>query len=189
MTDLILHFKNLIPQELIFKLSTVFNERECQLKQAIEVSISSVLLGVKKCKSLDVLLRQVKDSEVSYEKELEFFFRKEAVFSEAHYFINHLFPSKKDRISEMISNEICIKSESSRAVFNLVTLLVLTNLKEGTSERLVSIQETELQTFCRFLPVGVRLILGVSASENAYVYSELSETVAFGFSFFGFKKK
>ena len=189
MTDVILYFKNLIPQELVGKLSSSFDERESQVRQAIEVSICSVLLGIKNCTDLGFLVTHSRELEDVYEWDLCEFLQHEATYFDRNYFLNRLFPGKRDRVSEMISNELCVKSESSRVILNLVSLLVLNNLKNEASGKMLSIQETELQVFCRFLPAGVRVILGVSGSEVAYVSSEVSETVAFGFSFFGFRKK
>jgi hypothetical protein len=188
MTTFLHPFKDLVSNDLSVKLATLCNERENQLKKAYEVCICTILVGIKNCKDLDVLLNAVDEIEVSFEKQLDNFYTSDNLFTEAFMYLNCLFPNKKERLSEMISNEICIKSESARLVFNLITLLLLTNLKKEVPKNLFSILDKEASLLYGSLPRGVRLLLGIPNAERAYDYSENKTQEVATFSFFSFRK-
>jgi hypothetical protein len=188
MTTLLHPFKDLVSNDLFVKLASRCDEQENQLKKAFEVCICTLLVGIKNCKDLEVLLKAVDEIEVSFEKQLDDFYTHENLFSEAFVYLNRLFPNKKERLSEMISNEMCIKSESARVLFNVVTLLVLANLKKEVPENLFSLLDKEAQTLYGILPRGVRLILGIPNAEKGYDYFESSRPEMAAFSFFRFKK-
>jgi hypothetical protein len=180
MNNLVSHFKNLISNDLFLKLSIYLEEKDTLLRQTIEVCICTVLVGVKRSNDIDVLLLSLKESDVSFEEQFNVFSVNETLFVSGQVYLDGLFPVKRERISEMISNEICVKSESARIIFNLVALLILINLKNNPPKNLLPFLDTQVQALYGFIPRGVRLVLGIPNLD--YVTDHIPEKKL---SFFG----
>lgn len=188
MTNLVSHFKNLISKDLFLKLSVCLDEKEALLRSVIEASICTVLVGVEKSIDFQQLLRSLGELNVVNEHEMDNLYSNELLLSSGQLFLDKLFPSKKDRISEMISNEICVKSETARAILNLVAIVILTTLKKDPPKNLISLLESQSHILYGHLPKGVRLVLGIPNLEYESKYLIENERPIFGFSFFRTKK-
>lgn len=188
MTNLVNHFKNLISNDLFLKLSIYLDERDSKLRKTIEASICTVLVGIMKTKDFDSFLLSLNELDTAFEHQLNDCYSKENLFSSGLVYLEKLFPSKKERISEMISNEICVKSETARAILNLASILVINNLKKDPPKNLLSLLESQTENLYRFLPRGVKLILGLPNEEYTLNSSFEKESTLFGFSFFRLRK-
>lgn len=188
MSNLVSHFKNLISNDLFLKLSVYLNEKDAVLRRTIETSICTVLVGVEKSVDFQQLLRSLGELNVVDEHELDSLYSNELLLSSGQLFLDKLFPAKKDRISEMISNEICVKSETARAILNLVAIVILSNLKKDPPKSLTSLLESQSDVFYGQLPRGVRLVLGIPNEGYESKYLIEDERPVFGFSFFHSKK-
>jgi len=180
MTNLIHHFKNLISNDLFLKLSGCLDERDVQLKKTIEVCICTILVGIKRSDNIEVILLSLKELEVSIEDQFNCFYVNESLFVSGQSYLEHLFPTKKERISEMISNEICVKSESARTIFNVVALLILFNLKNNPPKNLYPLLDSQIQGLYGFIPRGVRLVLGIPNLDYITDPSPIKERSFFG---------
>jgi hypothetical protein len=176
MTNLVNHFKNLISNDLFLKLSIYLDEKDTQLKKTIEVSICTVLVGIKRRNDLEAILLSFNELEVSMEEQLGGLNINETLFVSVQLYL------------EMISNEICIKSVSARTIFNLMALLILFNLKNNPPKNLHPLLDSQIQVLYGFIPRGVRLVLGIPNVDYITDYCPVDERPFLGFSFFRSKK-
>ena len=189
MTNLVNNFKNLISNELFLKLLGYLDEKDALLKKTIEASICAVLVGIKKSNDLEVFLKSSQNLSFDFEAQLNNYCSKESLFSCGYLYLDWLFAVKKDRISEMISNEVGVRSETARIVLNVVSILIINDLKKDTPKKLISILESQSEVFCRLLPRGVKLILGLPNVDYTTSIANENESSLFSFSFFKNKKK
>jgi hypothetical protein len=187
MTNLVNNFKNLISNELFLKLLGYFDEKDVLLKKTIEASICAVLVGIEKSNDLDVFLKSSQNLSFDFEAQLNNHSSKESLFSCGYLYLDWLFAVKKDRIPEMVSNEIGVRSETARIVLNIVSILIINDLKKDTPKNLISILESQSEVLSRLLPRGVKLILGMPNVD--YVTSDEIEKESSSFSFSFFKNK
>lgn len=187
--QLLVHFKNLISNDLLHKLSVYLDENEVLVRKTIEVCVGTVLLGIHLQKKPEALSFFTKEITLDFERELDGFCAKEVVFPEGMYCIEHLFSVKKDRIPEMISNELCVKSTTARAILHLVALVIVSHIKTEQPKTLQNMLEEQYAILARVLPRGVRLVMGITAVEVAAPVLETIAEERGGFSFFRFKKK
>nr|WP_315143627.1 hypothetical protein [uncultured Flavobacterium sp.] len=188
MTNLVNNFKNLISNELFLKLLGYLDEKDALLKKTIEASICAVLVGIKKSNDLDVFLKSSQKLSFDFEAQLNNYCPKESLFSCGYLYLDWLFAVKKDRISEMISNEVGVRSETARIVLNVVSILIINDLKKDTPKNLISILESQSEILCRLLPRGVKLILGLPNVDYATSIANENESSLFSFSFFKNKR-
>jgi hypothetical protein len=184
MTNLVNNFKNLISNELFLKLLGYLDEKDALLKKTIEASICAVLVGIKKSNDLDVFLKSSQKLSFDFEAQLNNYCPKESLFSCGYLYLDWLFAVKKDRISEMISNEVGVRSETARIVLNVVSILIINDLKKDTPKNLITILESQSEILCRLLPRGVKLILGLPNVDYATSVANENESSLFSFSFF-----
>lgn len=171
---LLFRLRNLIPTPFLSIFCKKYEENELLLRNSIDVSICTVLMG---------LINIIEDSSL-YDKTTKTILNSEfynatkfengqitclnySYSDEAHLPLILLFGIKKERISEMISNEIGIKSETACAVLNftaMMTLCFLATEKQNTSllKEELSTQKTQL---LKNLPRGLQLLLGYSDFE------------------------
>ena len=123
-----------------------------------------------------------------FEAQLNNYCSKESLFSCGYLYLDWLFAVKKDRISEMISNEVGVRSETARIVLNVVSILIINDLKKDTPKKLISILESQSEVFCRLLPRGVKLILGLPNVDYTTSIANENESSLFSFSFFKNKR-
>jgi len=103
-----------------------------------------------------------------------------------------LFLNKKGRLSEMISNELVVKSETASAVFNLSIMVVLTYLKnknQKANDLQVILGEQKI-IISKAIPEGIQIMLGFSIGEDIEEFAD-EENNRFGFAspFFNFLLK
>jgi hypothetical protein len=167
--------KGLISNDLIVKLSEKYDENENLLKKCFETSLCTVLIG---------LYNKIEDSTL-YENMLESIsestFYADVEFETVTYLVmtnksydyegikplELLFSYKKDRVSEMISNEVGVKSETSFAILNLSVMFVLSYFKKQAQtilELRIALEEHKKQILCTICE-GVKTILGFSSFE------------------------
>ncbi|MCZ8230218.1 DUF937 domain-containing protein [Flavobacterium sp.] len=188
MSNLVSHFKNLISNDLFLRMSVYLDEKDTLLRKAIETSICTVLVGVEKSIDFQGLLHSLDELDVVDEQEMDGLHSSGLLFSSGQLFLDKLFSAKKDRISEMISNEVCVKSETARAILNLVAMVILANLKKEPPKNLRSLLESQSHTLYGYLPRGVKLILGIPNVDYGSIHLKEKERAFFGFSFFRSKK-
>ena len=159
---------------LVSKFSKEYNESEVLMKKSIETSISTILIGLNNKfddKNLyDELMEYISNSEFYIDVKFEATktliinssFNKEGCKP-----LNLIFSNKKDRISEMISNEIGVKSETASAILNLSAMLVFSYFK-SQNQNFKSLQlllNDQKRMILSTVPEGIRLLLGVSTFE------------------------
>ena len=177
---------------LVSKFSKEYNESEVLMKKSIETSISTILIGLNNKfddKNLyDELMEYISNSEFYIDVEFEATktliinssFNKEGCKP-----LNLIFSNKKDRISEMISNEIGVKSETASAILNFSAMFVFSYFK-SQNQNFKSLQlliNDQKRMILSTMPEGIRLLLGVSTFEIIEEKSESSFTSNI-FSFF-----
>jgi hypothetical protein len=177
---------------LVSKFSKEYNESEVLMKKSIETSISTILIGLNNKfddKNLyDELMEYISNSEFYIDVKFEATktliinssFNKEGCKP-----LNLIFSNKKDRISEMISNEIGVKSETASAILNFSAMFVFSYFK-SQNQNFKSLQlliNDQKRMILSTVPEGIRLLLGVSTFEIIEEKSESSFTSNI-FSFF-----
>ena len=177
---------------LVSKFSKEYNETEVLMKKSIETSISTILIGLNNKfddKNLyDELMEYISNSEFYIDVKFEATktliinssFNKEGCKP-----LNLIFSNKKDRISEMISNEIGVKSETASAILNFSAMFVFSYFK-SQNQNFKSLQlliNDQKRMILSTMPEGIRLLLGVSTFEIIEEKSESSFTSNI-FSFF-----
>lgn len=181
MTPILLNqLRSLISSSLISKFSKRFEENEILLRKSIDTSICTVLIGLNSIIDNSVLYNKIIESITSSEFyksasfENETFLFKNNSFEEGFAFLSLIFPTKKNRISEMISNEVGIKSETAYVILNFVVMVILSHFKNENQKTKI-IQNTlnrEKKAIICTLPEGIRVILGYSnfeCEEGIYV--------------------
>jgi hypothetical protein len=184
--------RSFISPFLVSKFSKEYNETEVLMKKSIETSISTILIGLNNKfddKNLyDELMEYISNSEFYIDVKFEATktliinssFNKEGCKP-----LNLIFSNKKDRISEMISNEIGVKSETASAILNFSAMFVFSYFK-SQNQNFKSLQlllNEQKRMILSTVPEGIRLLLGVSTFEIIEEKSESSFTSNI-FSFF-----
>ncbi|PXY45322.1 DUF937 domain-containing protein [Flavobacterium hydrophilum] len=172
--NLQIELRRFISSNVISKLNKFYFENDALLIKAIDVSLGTVLMGCYNNfdeKPLEEMTELVEDS-VFY-KEVDF--ASSRILSvddnyklEGNQFLEQIFTSKKARITEMISNEVGIKSETAREVLNFSTLLIISYLKynaEVTSSLKLLLDEQK-RDILNSIPPGIKIILGFSCYET-----------------------
>ncbi|RKS94539.1 hypothetical protein BC952_0147 [Flavobacterium limicola] len=159
---------------LVSKFSKEYNESEVLMKKSIETSISTILIGLNNKfddKNLyDELMEYISNSE--FYTDVKFEATKTLIINssfnkEGCKPLNLIFSNKKDRISEMISNEIGVKSETASAILNFSAMLVFSYFK-SQNQNFKSLQlliNDQKRIILSTMPEGIRLLLGVSTFE------------------------
>jgi hypothetical protein len=175
MTPILLNqLRSTITSPLISIFCKKFEENETSLRKSIDTSICTVLIGldniIKSTSLYDKIIDSISNTE--FYKSLEFengklssinySFEQEGVIP-----LNLIFSIKKGRISEMISNEVGVKSETASAILNFAVMLILSHFKNEKQKELaiqssVNIEKTAI---IRTIPEGIRVILGYSNFE------------------------
>jgi hypothetical protein len=159
---------------LVSKLSKEFNESEVLMKKSLETTICTILIGLNnRCDDknfYDELMEYIANSEFYLDFKIEgakIVVINSSYNKEGFKPLNLIFANKKDRISEMISNEIGVKSETASAVLNFSVMFVCSYLKNQNQnlKSLQSLIEEQKKMITSTLPQGIRLLLGVSTNE------------------------
>ena len=182
---------------LVSKLSKIYFENEALLTKAIEASVCAVLMGlynrIEDVKLYDELMQLIANSEfyggINFEsKKVQTL--NNSFDEEGHGPLNIIFVNKKDRIAEMISNEVGVRSETACALLNLSVMVVLSYFKNKNKnlKELQLLLEEQKNKILNATPQGIRLILGFSTFEIIEEHSQTSFTSNI-FSFFSIKKQ
>jgi hypothetical protein len=159
---------------LVSKLSREYNESEVLMKKSLETSISTILIGLNNKfddKNLyDELMEYIANSEFYLDFKIEatkIVVINSSFNKEGFKPLNLIFSNKKERISEMISNEIGVKSETASAILNFSVMFVCSYLK-NQNQNFKSLQlliNEQKRMIMSTMPEGIRLLLGVSTVE------------------------
>ena len=156
-----------ISSPLISLFCKKYEENEVLLKKSIDTSICTVLIGLHTIKDNTALYTKVMESIATTE-----FFNSlgydNGKLSSINYSFEHeglvplslIFSNKKGRISEMISNEIGIKSGTAGAVLNFAVMLILSNFKNEAPDTIQENMNSEKKGLLSIIPEGIRIILG-----------------------------
>ncbi|WP_264566462.1 DUF937 domain-containing protein [Flavobacterium sp. N3904] len=172
MTPILLNqLRSVISSSLISKFSKRFEESEILLRKSIDTSICTVLIGLNNTIDnlvlYDKMLESISNSKFYESVEFEngklltinYCFEQDGFAP-----LNLIFRNKKGRISEMISNEIGIKSETASAILNFAVMMVLSYFK-NEKQKVKAIQSSlneEKNTILSTVPEGIRVLLGYS---------------------------
>lgn len=171
MTPILLNqLRSIITSPLISMFCKKYEENEILLKKSIDASISTVLIGLDNIIENSSLYDNVVEciTFTEFYKTIEY---DNGKLSSINYSFEHegftplnlIFSIKKGRISEMISNEIGIKSETAGAILNFAVMLILSHFKKENQKTKISIQDnlnSEKKAILSTVPEGIRIILG-----------------------------
>jgi hypothetical protein len=175
MTPILLNqLRSTITSPLISIFCKKFEENEISLRKSIDTSICTVLIGldniIKSSSLYDKIIDSISNTE--FYKSLEF---ENGKLSSINYSfeqeggipLNLIFSIKKGRISEMISNEVGVKSETASAILKFAVMLILSHFKNEKQKELTiqSSVNNEKTAIIRTIPEGIRVILGYSNFE------------------------
>ena len=186
-SNLLTQFRNYISPGLISSFSKKYEESDILLKKSFDAALSTILIGlynrIDEVNLLQNVLKSIENSEfyndIKFEKEVPLLINNSFLI-EGHQPLSILFLNKKARLSEMISNEVGIKSETAFAVFNLSVMFILSyfrnkNIKSVDLQKNLEDQKNEI---LKKIPQGIRVILGYSQFESI----EESTKISFGTS-------
>lgn len=183
---LLLQLRNIITSPLISIFCKKFEENELLLRRSIDASICTVLLGLENIMNNAVLYDKIIESITFTEfyKNTEFESGKissinYAFEQEGYAPLNTIFSTKQARISEMISNEIGIKSGTAGAILNFSVMLILLHLK-NEKQKSSTIQDdfnSQKKVILNNVPEGIRVLLGYSNFECEEAYADSTTLV------------
>jgi hypothetical protein len=172
--NLQIELRRFISSNVISKLNKFYYENDALLIKAIDVSLGTVLMGCYNNfdeKSLEEMTDLVQNS--IFYKEIDFTSARilsvdENYKFEGNPFLEQIFTNKKARITEMISNEVGIKSETAREVLNFSTLLIVSYLKYNAQliSGLKLLLDDQKRDILNSIPPGIKIILGFSCYET-----------------------
>jgi hypothetical protein len=174
--NLQIELRRFISSNVVSKLNKFYFENDALLIKGIDVSIGTVLMGLYN-----------KAEESGFYKEIvsligenstfygEVDFNSGRILSvddcyrlEGNDLLKEIFSNKKGRISEMISNEVGIKSETAREILNFSALLVVSYLKNNIQllDSLKLLLEEQKRDILNSIHPGIKIILGFSCYES-----------------------
>lgn len=187
MTPILLNqLRSIITSPLISTFCKKFEENEILLRKSIDTSICTVLIGLNNIIDNTALYDKVIESitPTEFYKNLEYDNGKLSLISysfehEGSIPLNMIFSIKKGRISEMISNEIGVKSETARAILCFAVMLILAHFKNENqvTKNVQSDLISEKPIMLSAVPEGIRVILGYSNFEYENTYSNTNTLV------------
>lgn len=170
---------------LISMFCKKYEENDVLLKRSIDTSICTVLIGLNTIRDNIALYNKVIESITMTEfyNSLEY---DNGKLSSINYSFEHeglsplnlIFSNKKERISEMISNEIGIKSGTAGAVLNFAVMLILSNFKNKTDDTIQENLNSEKKGLLSIIPEGIRIILGYPNFEYEDTTHYTSDTIS-----------
>jgi len=197
--NLLNQLKEIISPNLISKLSKRYDESEVLLRKSVETGISTVLIGlnniIENVDLFEEIIESIVKTKFYEEVKLEnskSLLANNSFIEEGETPLAMLFLNKKGRLSEMISNELVVKSETASAVFNLSIMVVLTYLKnknQKANDLQVILGEQKI-IISKAIPEGIQIMLGFSIGEDIEEFAD-EENNRFGFAspFFNFLLK
>lgn len=187
MTPILLNqLRSIITPPLISLFCKKFEENEILLRKSIDTSICTILIGLENIMDNTILYDKIIESitftefynTIEFENgklsSINYSFEEEGFIP-----LNLIFSIKKGRISEMISNEVGIKSETAGAILNFAVMLILTHFKNEKQETIQNDLNSEKKIILNTVPEGIRVILGYSnfvCEDTIYSSSTLVKT-------------
>jgi hypothetical protein len=197
--NLQIELRRFISSNVVSKLNKFYFENDALLIKGIDVSIGTVLMGLYNKAEENGFYKEMitllKDDSTFYQ-EVDFVSGRilsvdDCYRIEGNSVLKEIFSNKKGRISEMISNEVGIKSETAREILNFSALLVLSYLKNNIQllESLKLLLEDQKRDVLNSIPPGIKIMLGFSCYESV---EDKNQTIGrsiftlFGHNFFSF---
>jgi len=164
-----------------------YKENEILLRKSIDTSICSVLIGLDNIIDNPLLYDNIIESIAFTEfyKTIEYDNGKLSTINysfedEGFTPLNLIFSAKKGRISEMISNEVGIKSETASAILNFAVMLILSHFKNEKQKNIQINLNSEKKAILNTVPEGIRILLGyanfVCEETTSYSFDTLVKT-------------
>ncbi|MCV2485988.1 DUF937 domain-containing protein [Flavobacterium sp. SH_e] len=197
--NLQIELRRFISSNVVSKLNKFYFENDALLIKGIDVSIGTILMGLyNKAEESDFyseIVALIKEDSTFYQ---EVDFNAGRILSvddcyrlEGNVLLKELFENKKGRISEMVSNEVGIKSETAREILNFSALLVMSYLRFNLQllESLKLLLDDQKRDILNSIPPGIKIILGFSNYETV---EEKNQSIGrsiftlFGHNFFSF---
>lgn len=195
--NLQIELRRFISSNVVSKLNKFYFENDALLIKAIDVSLGTILMGmynkIDEITFFDEILEKVEDTRFYAEVDFEagrILSVDDCYAIEGNSILKQIFTNKKGRISEMISNEVGIKSETAREVLNFSGLLFISYLKNNVQllPSLKLLLEDQKRDILNSIPPGIKIILGFSCYESVEEKSQanLSKSLftLFGHHFF-----
>jgi hypothetical protein len=197
--NLQIELRRFISSNVVSKLNKFYFENDALLIKGIDVSIGTILMGLyNKSEEADFyseIVSMLPESSTFYQ-EVDFTAGRilsvdECYRLEGNPLLKELFSNKKGRISEMVSNEVGIKSETAREILNFSVLLVISYLRYNLQliESLKLLLEDQKRDVLNSIPPGIKIILGFSNYETVEDKNQSigrSIFTLFGHNFFSF---
>lgn len=197
--NLQIELRRFISSNVVSKLNKFYFENDALLIKGIDVSIGTILMGLyNKAEESDFysqIVSMLPESSTFYQ-EVDFTAGRilsvdECYRLEGNPLLKELFSNKKGRISEMVSNEVGIKSETAREILNFSVLLVISYLRCNLQliENLKLLLEDQKREVLNSIPPGIKIILGFSNYETVEDKNQSigrSIFTLFGHNFFSF---
>ncbi len=197
--NLQIELRRFISSNVVSKLNKFYFENDALLIKGIDVSIGTILMGLyNKAEELGFykeIISLIEDDSTFYQ---EVDFTSGRILSvddcyriEGNAILKEIFTNKKGRISEMISNEVGIKSETAREILNFSALLVVSYLKNNIQllDSLKLLLEEQKREILNSIQPGIKIILGFSNYETVEEKNQnigRSIFTLFGHNFFSF---
>jgi len=197
--NLQIELRRFISSNVVSKLNKFYFENDALLIKGIDVSIGTILMGLyNKAEESDFyseIVSLIQEDSTFYQ---EIDFNAGRILSvddcyrlEGNVLLKELFSNKKGRISEMVSNEVGIKSETAREILNFSALLVMSYLRNNLQliESLKLLLEDQKRDILNSIPPGIKIILGFSSYETVEDKNQSigrSIFTLFGHNFFSF---
>ncbi|GAA3725914.1 hypothetical protein GCM10022422_04030 [Flavobacterium ginsengisoli] len=197
--NLQIELRRFISSNVVSKLNKFYFENDALLIKGIDVSIGTILMGLyNKAEESDFyseIVSLIQEDSTFYQ---EVDFNAGRILSvddcyrlEGNVLLKELFSNKKGRISEMVSNEVGIKSETAREILNFSALLVMSYLRYNLQliESLKLLLEDQKRDILNSIPPGIKIILGFSSYETVEDKNQSigrSIFTLFGHNFFSF---
>ncbi|MCD0464037.1 DUF937 domain-containing protein [Flavobacterium sp. ENC] len=174
--NLQIELRRFISSNVVSKLNKFYFENDALLIKGIDVSIGTVLMGLynksEESGFYKEIISLIGDNSTFYG---EVDFASGRILSvddcyrvEGNDLLKEIFTNKKGRISEMISNEVGIKSETAREILNFSALLVVSYLKNNIQllDSLKLLLEEQKRDILNSIHPGIKIILGFSCYES-----------------------
>ncbi|HKO78017.1 MAG TPA: hypothetical protein VJU52_12405 [Flavobacterium sp.] len=183
---LLLQLRSIITSPLISIFCKKFEENEILLRKSIDTSICTVLIGLENIMDNTILYDKIIDSITFTEFYKTTEFENGKISSINYSFeqegfipLNLIFSTKKGRISEMISNEIGIKSETAGAILNFAVMLILSHFVNERQKSAIIQNDlnSEKRVILNNVPEGIRVLLGYSNFEYEHPYADSNTSI------------
>ncbi|KFF07093.1 DUF937 domain-containing protein [Flavobacterium reichenbachii] len=197
--NLQIELRRFISSNVVSKLNKFYFENDALLIKGIDVSIGTILMGLYNKADDSGFYKELislVNAESTFYQEVDFTSGRilsvdDCYRIEGNALLKEIFSNKKGRISEMISNEVGIKSETAREILNFSALLVVSYLKNNTAllKSLKLLLEDQKRDVLNSIPPGIKIILGFSCYETVEDKNQSigrSIFTLFGHNFFSF---